>query len=358
MIRRIVTTDPSYEFLKTDPRLGDNIILLGLGGSYAYGTNHEGSDIDVRGITMNPASELLMGNLLDPKECLETIDDKETDTKIYSFTKAIKFLTSCNPSIIETLGLLPEQYLKKTELGQRLIDEKQIFLSKIAKKTFFGYANTKLNQLMLELDQSSDIEKREKAILSSMSFINDEFRDKYHINREDFPLYIADSDRDDMDKEIFFNIRTLEKCSLRDGVALFNTYRSILKEYDSVGRRNKKAIEHNKVDKHLTSLVRICNMGIKLMNSGEIVTYDETKIPEYQDILHGKFRTKNGYLTAEFEPYMNKILNALQDAAKNTKLPDTPDYKKINELVLDVNQKCILEKYKKEKYLSNFEFDR
>lgn len=30
---------PEYDFLKTDPHLGDHIILLGLGGSHAYGTN-------------------------------------------------------------------------------------------------------------------------------------------------------------------------------------------------------------------------------------------------------------------------------------------------------------------------------
>ena len=40
-----------YDFLRSHERLGKNIILLGLGGSYAYGTNNENSDIDFRGIT-------------------------------------------------------------------------------------------------------------------------------------------------------------------------------------------------------------------------------------------------------------------------------------------------------------------
>ena len=35
-----------YDFLRTNERLGNRIMLLGLGGSYAYGTNNEGSDID------------------------------------------------------------------------------------------------------------------------------------------------------------------------------------------------------------------------------------------------------------------------------------------------------------------------
>ena len=48
-----------YGFLRTNERLGSRIMLLGLGGSYAYGTNNEGSDIDFRGVTMMLPSDLL-----------------------------------------------------------------------------------------------------------------------------------------------------------------------------------------------------------------------------------------------------------------------------------------------------------
>ena len=48
-----------YDFLRTNKRLGRRIILMGLGGSYAYGTNNENSDIDFRGIVLNTSSDLL-----------------------------------------------------------------------------------------------------------------------------------------------------------------------------------------------------------------------------------------------------------------------------------------------------------
>ena len=75
---------PAYDFLRTDPHLGNRIILLGLGGSHAYGTNNENSDIDFRGITLNSPSDIL--GLTE----FEQFEDRVTDTVIYSFNKIIK----------------------------------------------------------------------------------------------------------------------------------------------------------------------------------------------------------------------------------------------------------------------------
>lgn len=54
-----------YDFLRKNEYLGSNTILLVLGGSYAYGTNINTekyvSDIDIRGIALNPKEEVLLG---------------------------------------------------------------------------------------------------------------------------------------------------------------------------------------------------------------------------------------------------------------------------------------------------------
>ena len=45
-----ILKQPEYAFLKENEHLGKQVILLGIGGSYSYGTNVETSDLDVRGI--------------------------------------------------------------------------------------------------------------------------------------------------------------------------------------------------------------------------------------------------------------------------------------------------------------------
>ena len=97
-----------YDFLRTNPRLGSRIMLLGVSGSHGYGTNREGSDIDFRGVTLNLPSDLIGLTLFDQYE------DPNTDTVIYSFNKLVNLLLNCNPNTIEILGLDEDQYVIKT----------------------------------------------------------------------------------------------------------------------------------------------------------------------------------------------------------------------------------------------------
>ena len=130
-----------YDFIRKNPRLGRRIILLGLGGSYAYGTENENSDIDFRGIAMNLPSDLL--GLTD----FEQYTDDATDTVVYSFNKMVRLLLECNPNTIELLGLDEPQYLIKTPLGQELLNHRSLFLSKRAIRSFGGYADAQLRRL-------------------------------------------------------------------------------------------------------------------------------------------------------------------------------------------------------------------
>jgi predicted nucleotidyltransferase len=115
---KVIMQSHTYDFLRNHERLGRRIILLGLGGSFAYGTNNNNSDIDFRGVTLNMPSDLI--GLTE----FEQYEDLNTDTVIYSFQKIVKLLLQCNPNTCEILGLDEDQYLIKTALGQELLDHK------------------------------------------------------------------------------------------------------------------------------------------------------------------------------------------------------------------------------------------
>ena len=119
-----------YDFLREDKNLGDNIILLTLGGSHAYGMDKEGSDLDVRGISLNSKDDILLGT------DFEQVVNVDTDTTVYSFNKMIQLLTSNNPNTVEILGCKPEHYLHLSDVGKELLENRKMFLSKICIHTF------------------------------------------------------------------------------------------------------------------------------------------------------------------------------------------------------------------------------
>ena len=147
-----------YSFLKEKP-LGNNIILLGLGGSYAYGTNTENSDLDIRGIATHSAEDILT------RKGFEQVVNEATDTTVYSLEKIVNLLSNCNPNTIEILGLEPWQYLYIGYIGQELIKNKDMFLSKRAAHSFGGYATAQLRRLSNKAVRTVEQEQREKHIL-------------------------------------------------------------------------------------------------------------------------------------------------------------------------------------------------
>lgn len=260
-----------YDFLRNNKHLGSNIILLGLGGSYSYGMNIEGkSDIDIRGVALNSKEEILL------LQNFGQIVDENTDTTIYSFNKMVNLLCKANPNVMEQLGLNTEHYLYIHPIGQVLLNNSKLFLSKRAVYSFAGYAKEQLKKM----DNKSS--------------------------------------------------------------------RSFGEDYTGIGRRNRYAAAHNKLGKYMAHLIRLYYMCFDILENQKIITYREKEHDLLMNIRNGEYLDKNQQPISSFYDLLSELKKRLEYDEKNTSLPETPDYQRINEFRMFVNEKVVTGKIEKE----------
>lgn len=325
-----------YNFLRNDVHIKDRLILLGLGGSYAYGTNNEDSDLDIRGIALNSKEEILTN------ENFEQLVDKKTDTVIYSFNKIIKLLSNSNPNVIEILGLKPEQYLYLSPIGQELLDNIDLFLSQKAVYTFGGYARQQFYRLQQLSKHNLDQKELEDHILRTMRHVEESFHDKYREYNGGIELYTAESNKDNMDTEIFMNVN-FEGYPLRDYCSMWSELQQIAKNYNKIGQHNKEAIERKKISKHMMHLVRLYLMCFDILEKGEINTYRDKDHDFLMEIRNGKYVDDRNQVKQEFFEIVDELENKFQRVQKATTLPKKPDYKGIKKFMMSVNERVVLD---------------
>lgn len=324
-----------YDFLKTNEHLGDNIILLGLGGSYAYGMNKQDSDIDIRAVALNSKKEILLGT------DFEQVVDVPTDTTVYSFNKMITLLTSNNPNTIEILGLRPEHYLYLSNIGIELLKNRKMFLSQVCIHTFAGYASSQLRRLENKSARLVGQAENEKYVLNSIMNAKYDFKTRYYPHDEnDVKLYIDKAVQAGYETEIFMDVN-LKHYPLRDWTGMWNEMKSIVSSYNKIGKRNEKAISHDKLGKHMAHLLRLYMMCIDILEKEEIITYRTVEHDLLMDIRNGKYLDENRQPTHEFYDLLNEYEKRFEYAKKNTSLPSTPNYNKINEFKMYVNEQIV-----------------
>lgn len=324
-----------YEFIKTNEHLGKHVILLGLSGSYSYGTNNESSDIDVRGVALNMKSDLI------GLTQYEQYVDNNTDTTIYTFNKMINLLLSCNPNTIELLGLNREHYLYLNNIGEQLLDNRKMFLSKRAIQSFGGYADAQLRRLQNALARDSYPQReKEQHIFNSVKNTMYRFNSIYNdFENGSLNIYIDDAVNPEFETEIFADVN-LKHYPLRDYKSMWSEMSNVVRDYDKLGKRNKKKDDLH-LNKHAMHLIRLFMMALDILEKGEINTFRYAEQELLLSIRNGEFQKKDSTFTDEFYDMLNDYEKKLDYAAKNTNLPDEPDMKQVQEFVMTVNEKVV-----------------
>lgn len=391
---------PEYDFLRTHTYLGENIGLLALGGSHAYGTNIPGSDIDVRGMAINPTKQLF--NL---EKDFEQIVETNTDTTIYSLNKMAKLLLSCNPNTIEILGCKPEHYLYINKYGQLLLDNKEHFLSKKAIDSFGGYANQQYNRLQHALlGNGQNDEMKLEMLLHSLECALTAFNAKHKSTKSSITMKIVDeeeylevlkqrfernkreisntlaadltqvftsesltdaektskvqsltdlyrNDLDEITSKHMFNMQdaanavgdrivltgNFEEYPLGEVQALLREFHQIKSEYGNINKRNtKKDVPH--MAKHMMHLIRLYMMGTDLNSGKGIRTFRDGKDHELlMSIRNQEYMTGDGMrVIPEFYELLTDVQDNYNYSVKHTVLPESPNYDALNEMMFSI----------------------
>ena len=402
-VKKLLTSS-EYDFLRENRFLGDNIILLAMGGSRAYGTNLPESDVDVRGVAINPSKQIF-GLEGDFEQVVET----NTDTTIYSLNKMVKLLTSCNPNTIEILGCRPQDYLYIDKAGQLLLDNKRNFLSKKAIDTFGGYATAQYNRLEHALlgngnNNEKTLEMLMHSLQCKLNAFNAQHKDtpsnvsiriltvdeyeKVIITKYEDEIRQLDEELTNMVKMIASNttIDMQERVSrmqsavdrhrnatyeweywrderldnaetainerivldgdfkqypVGDIQGLLRDFHKIKSEYGNVNKRNtKKDAIH--MAKHMMHLIRLYKMGKKLNESMEIQTYWDGK--DHEELM---FMRKGGFMEddglrvkPEFYDYHREVQKEYEYSVKHTILPDKPNIEALNDMLFTIYSKA------------------
>ncbi len=112
-------------------------------GSHAYGTNLPTSDLDLRGIFVAPQS-YYHGFL----NVIEQVEQKAPeDFVLFELRKFFKLAVDANPNVLELLYTDPSDHIWYTTALDKLLEHRDLFLSRKIKHTFSGYAAAQLKRI-------------------------------------------------------------------------------------------------------------------------------------------------------------------------------------------------------------------
>lgn len=355
--------------------LKDNnlIIMEAKMGSHAYGTNLPTSDIDIRGVFIQPLNDILKYGYIDQ------ITDKTNDVVFYELKRFLDLVKGNNPNILELLNIPKDCIIYKHDLYDILIENANNFITKKCRWTFAGYAIDQIKKAssyekMINWEES---QMKRMSVLDFCYVLNNmqsiEFKKwLYNINHlgeqtahlSQFDIGLANIDHahnlyamyysighhwgvvSDENKSNDVQLISIPKNSMPAGYLYFNkdAYSIHCKKYSEYQswliNRNEDRFKMNKDhgknydSKNMSHCIRLLDMAIEIGEcKGIIVRRPEEHRNLLLSIRHGEM---------EFEDLMELAENKIQILDRifeNSNLPESIDSEIVSSIGLEIRNK-------------------
>ena len=294
--------------------LPDNLILLGYRGSIAHNMyvpqNDPDSidDKDLMGVYVAPVEHYLGFGREEVKEKFIN----EWDAVSYEVRKFIGLLLKCNPNVLSLLWLPERHVIFQHELGRRLRENRELFVSKQAYHSFNGYAYAQFKR-MTHFNQEA---QREMAALESA--VEERGIDLDQLNA-------TQTQRDSIVETGPLNGETLG--------ALIDRYKSLKRKYFSggyMGAKRKELVRRVGYDaKNAAHLIRLLRMGIEFLVEGDLHV-ERADAEQLLSIKRGEWDIERVKAEAE------RLFKLAEEAYVRSSLPPKPDNQRAEKLCLEI----------------------
>jgi predicted nucleotidyltransferase len=262
-------------------------------GSHGYGLNIASSDEDFRGVFIGEPANVY--GLFPVEHC-----EYSGDYMVYELRKFIHLARECNPNIIELLFMDESDVLFSTPYWEKIVSQRELFLSRKARFTFTGYATAQLKRIKGHNKWLNNPQPEEPP--SPQKYL----KVKYIEGLGEQPVF--------------------------DEAAYDAAYKHWKQYWEWRNNRNEKRAEleaqHGFDSKHGMHLIRLLRMGLEVMSGQGVIV----KRPDREELL----AIRNGEIPFEelvkmAEDYEQRI-EALYETSP---LPKAPDVEKINQLLIE-----------------------
>jgi predicted nucleotidyltransferase len=299
---------------QVDRLLPEGLISLCWRGSVAHGMYVPKSDPDsiddkdVMGVYIGPLEHYLGFGRKDVYEQWEG----EWDCVFYELRKFIGLLLNCNPNVLSLLWLKRNGIIYESELGNRLRDHRDLFVTKKAFHSFSGYAHAQFKKMISFNQQAQELMTQLEEQLTGFGIDPDSCDAGHSLRRLDGQPFVG---------------------ATTEMMEVVKRYRGERRRYYSggyMGQKRRELVRRVGYDaKNAAHLIRLLRMGIEFLTE-RTMHVERADGPELLEIKRGAWPLEKVKAEAE------RLFQLSQEAYVRSSLPPEPDRDRAERLCVEM----------------------